>query len=36
MLPITYGVTLKKVILFRIIRYNYLVVIPILVYGATI
>ena len=33
MLLITYGVTLKKVIPFRLGRYNYSVVIPILVYG---
>ena len=33
MLRTTFGVTLKKVILFRVSRYNYIVVIPILVCG---
>ena len=31
--PITCGVTPKKVIPFRMSRYNYSVVVPILVYG---
>ncbi len=35
MLRITYGVTLNKVILFRMSRYNYSVVIPILFYGGS-
>ena len=33
MRPTTYGVTPKKVIPFRMSRYNYFVVVPILVYG---